>query len=91
MSCLIRQWNNYNITTITMKQLTDRQLDLRISALKKRLEQTATRDANLRHHLLQGETRPWTCAEMGELGGDAIEVKARVRFMGRSLPLPFED
>ena len=74
-----------------MKQLTDRQLDLRISALKKRLEQTAIRDANLRHHLLQGEIRQWTCAEMGEPGGDAIEVKARVRDMGRIAPLPFEE
>ena len=75
-----------------MKQLPDKELDRRISALKKRLEQTATRDANLRHHLLQGETRPWNCAEMGEPGGTAaFEVKARIRFMGRLPPLPFEE
>ena len=63
-----------------MKQLTDRQLDLRISALKKRLEQTATRDANLRHHLLQGPTRQWTEEEMMEPCEDAIELTAQIRF-----------
>ena len=63
-----------------MKQLTDQELDRRISALKKRLEQTATRDANLRHHLKQGKTRQWTDKEMMEPCEDAIEVVARIRF-----------
>ena len=63
-----------------MKQLTDRELDSRISALKKRLEQTATRDANLRHHLLQGESRQWTEEELMDPGKDAIKVMAQIRF-----------
>ena len=73
-----------------MKPLTDQQFDRRIAALKTRLEQTAIRHANLLDHLRPDFPRRWTYAEMGELG-DGIEVKARVRFMGRSAPLPFYE
>ena len=59
-----------------MKQLSDQELDRRISSLKKRLEQTATRDANLRHHLSQGEIRQWTDKEMMESDEDPIELAA---------------
>jgi len=73
-----------------MKRLTDQQFDRRLAALKTRLEQTAIRHANLLDHLRPEFPRRWTYAEMGE-PGDGIEVKARIRFMGRSLPLPFEE
>ena len=65
--------------------------DARIDRLKNRLEQTANRHGKLIDHLRPEFPRRWTCAEMGEPGGDSIEVKARVRFMGRSKPLPFEE
>jgi len=74
-----------------MKRLTDQQFDRRLAALKTRLEQTAIRHANLLDHLRPEFPRRWTYAEMGEPGGASIEVKARIRFMGRSLPLPFEE
>ena len=74
-----------------MKPLTDQQFDRRVTALKTRLQQTAIRHANLLDHLRPDFPWRWTYAKMGEPGGDAIEVKARVRFMGRSLPLPFEE
>lgn len=74
-----------------MRQLTDNQLNDRINRIHKRLRTSAIRHANLLDHLRPEIPQRWTYAEMGEPGGDAIEVKARVRFMGRSLPLPFYE
>ena len=74
-----------------MRQLSDNQLNDRINRIHKRLEQTAIRHATLLDHLRTEFPRRWTYAEMGEPGGDAIEVNARVRFMGRSAPLPFYE
>ena len=73
-----------------MKKLTDQQFDRRILEVKNRLEQTSIRHANLLDHFRPDSPRRWTYAEMGEPGGDSIEVRARINTMVRP-PLSLDD
>lgn len=73
-----------------MKRLTDQQFDRRVTEINKQLEQTANRHANLLDHLRPDFPRRWTCTEMGEHGGDSIEVRARINTMVRP-PLSLDD
>ena len=74
---------------LTMKKQIS--FDDRIERLKKDLQRTADIHGKFLDDLRPNQPHHWTCAEMGEAGGDAIEVRARVRYMGRLAPLPFEE
>ena len=74
---------------LTMKKQIS--FDDRIERLKKDLQRTADIHGKFLDDLRPKQPHRWTCDEMGEPGGNAIEVKARVRYMGRVAPLPFEE